>query len=323
MPVQGSTLEPCVSCTQLKEDQLKQGIIKKDTNLPIGGSGFIPVEFSSFQMELGLVSDSVTQVQELEINREPLKQKSLLQKSPLQGLLQWRSSVEEWKRHFDYSNYVSNQDTFAGCWHNYKMVSCSKVDLALKKPVVKRQPLKHKSLLQKSKLIHGKSKGKSQEWIKEILRVKRDTSNLLVKSKLNCRQGKSEANSGEWIKSILSNSEENSSWVRIKDFNCGFKCKQFPDTAKIYDMKALTDECENMQKEKQMTRKPRGLPYDFHDLIQECENLKGEIFESRTPPYVSRCQNSSEVNANELAGYMDNILQIPREMSAMAKAMYT
>ncbi|KAH8285534.1 hypothetical protein KR054_010564 [Drosophila jambulina] len=285
--VQSFSLESSVE----EERQKQETTINKDVNLTIGGSISIPDEFPSFQVAIGLDSGNSITVQKLEICKEPPKQKNLLQKSTLQGLPQETSSAGEWKRHFNNSNNVSNEDTFSGSWHNYKTDTRSKSYTTVKKLAVKRQPLKHKDLLQKPKL--------------------------------SCHQVKAEANSSEWVKSILNNQEENSNWVRTKDIIFGFESKQFPDTENVYDMKALTDECENIERKEKMARNSGIRSYDFGDLIHECKNLEGSIYETRIPPYGSRYQNCNEVNANELAGYLDNMLHIPREMSVMAKTMYT
>ncbi|KAH8252456.1 hypothetical protein KR032_000044 [Drosophila birchii] len=311
MSFQGSTQ---VGDSGDKKEQLKQEIstIQEQINLPIGSYFPIPVKIPSFQMEKGLVSDNSIQVQELQI----------FKKSPLEGLLQEKSSIEEWQVHFNKSNHFSTEGDSPDSWHHYQMDTCSKTKTIVKKQAMK--PLKHKKVLQKPKLmcLQGKSKAKS---IKEIL--KKDNSNLLQKSKLYGHQDKSKTNSSEWFNSISTPEKDNSNWFRAAHINLGFdsmiiESKKFPDIEHLYDMKDLTNECENMQKEEQVIRNPRILAYDFQNLIKECENLGGDICEARNPPYESRYQSSNEVNVNELAGYLDNMLQIPREMSTMAKAMY-
>ncbi|XP_020814973.1 uncharacterized protein LOC110189287 [Drosophila serrata] len=329
MSVQGSTLESSTSGTQVGKEELKKEIttIKNHINLPIGGFIPTPVEIPSFQMELGLASGNDIPVQELEIFKEPLKQKGFLKKSLLQGILQETSSIEEWKGHFNYSNHVCIEENSPDSWHDYKSAIWSTSNTTAKKLSVNRRPMKHKSLVKKSRLmsLEGKSRAKSQKWIKDIL--KEDNSNLLQKSKLY-GQKKSKDNSSELFKSIFSPQKEYSNWFKNTDINLDFEAmkidsKKNPDSEHLYDMKALTEECKNIQNVEQITKSPRTLSYDFQDLIHECENLEGDIYEARIPSYGSRYQRSNEVNVDELASYLDNMLQIPREMSAMAKAMYT
>lgn len=313
---QGSQMESPVLETQLKDSGVKEEQPKPETisikkeheeiTLPI--EGIIPV--SSWQM------GSSIQVEELEVNKAPLMEKPFLQKSLLQ-CLQESSSLEEWQSYLN--NNTTEKDTSPDYWHKTKVLTRWENATPETKLGLKTQPLKHKNLLQKPKLlcIQGNPKAKSLDWIKGIHKIKEESSNPLRKSKLFCHQGKSR----EWIKSNINIQEENTNWVWTTDISLGFKalaieCKNFPNSQTAYDMKALTDECVNLEHEKQVARD--ALMNDFKALIKECENM-----EAPREDYGSRYQNPNEVNADELAGYLNNTLHIPKEMSVMAESMYT
>ncbi|XP_017054083.1 uncharacterized protein LOC108096743 [Drosophila ficusphila] len=148
---------------------------------------------------------------------------------------------------------------------------------------------------------------------------------LLRKARLNCFYGRPQSESLDCQNKNLANEEKvKSSWVRGK-----------PLSSDTFDMKALMTKSEKGEKLKNLKRfkseeminestVPMDLAsknaFDFKGLQIECEKLEdGFLYEG----YEAQMQNLDEENVDELACYLENMANIPKELSAMAEMIYS
>ncbi|KAH8402303.1 hypothetical protein KR009_011164 [Drosophila setifemur] len=146
------------------------------------------------------------------------------------------------------------------------------------------------------------------EWGVKKLPMKHKS--LLRMPSVHCVEGKT-PEGREWIQNSLSDNQNELSWV------------QFTDNKVVsggdFDFGTFKEECGNLENPvfkrvagylgREDLETTPGNPYDFSNLITECENC-------------NRLDQGDDVNVNDLAGYLDTMLNIPKNMSLMAQMMY-
>ncbi|XP_017125667.1 uncharacterized protein LOC108145012 [Drosophila elegans] len=138
--------------------------------------------------------------------------------------------------------------------------------------------------------------------------------NLLRKPRLHCLYGKARAEGLDWVQNNISNGEEQeSNWVKTASKN--------KVNGKAYEMKALISECENLKRcVDSDSGKTIESAYDCKDLMGECGKLEDDLLYEGTGDLY---RNPDEENVNELACYLEDMVNIPKKRSAMVEMIYS